>query len=161
MNKHPWYSPTLTAAGPHISVWLRLTKELCVPTGWHARFAQNAAYLHTAKANIKIGSALLLVSLCLFLSWCSPWLLITIAVIAVSVYCWFTLWSLPRQRQSLLWKAQPSVFIFGYRHFWKQPRVLVQKEHFWNTWKARRTLYPCSVSGKSTCKADCIVTISS
>lgn len=161
MNKHPWYSPTLIAAGPRISVWLRLTKELCVPTGWHARFAQNAAYLRTAKANIKIGSALLLVSLCLFLSWCSPWLLITIAVIAVSVYCWFTLWSLPRQRQSLLWKAQPSVFTFGYRHSWKQPRVLVQKEHFWNTWKARRTLYPCSVSGKSTCKAGCIVTTSS
>lgn len=31
--------------------------------------------------------------------------LILIAVIAVSVYYWFTLWSLPRQRQSLLWKV--------------------------------------------------------
>lgn len=76
--------------------------------------------------------------------------LIIIAVIAVSVYCWLTLWSLARQRQSLLWKVQPSVFTFGYRHSWKQQRVLVQKEHFWKTWKARRTLYPCSVSGKST-----------
>lgn len=55
-------------AGPHISVWLRLTKELCAPTGWYARFAQNAAHLHTVKADTKIGSALLLVSLCLFLS---------------------------------------------------------------------------------------------
>lgn len=43
------HGPTLIAAGPHISLWLRLTKELCVPTGWYARFAQNAAHLHTVK----------------------------------------------------------------------------------------------------------------
>lgn len=35
-NNYPWYSPTLIAAGPHISVWLKLIKELCVPTGWYA-----------------------------------------------------------------------------------------------------------------------------
>lgn len=62
----PRYTPKLIAAGPHISVWLRLTKELCVPIGWYARSVQNTAYLHIVKADTKTGSYLLLVSLCLF-----------------------------------------------------------------------------------------------
>lgn len=94
----PWYSPMLIPAGPHISVRLRLTKELCVPTGWYARFVQNTAYLRIIKADTKIDSALLLVSLCLFLSWCSSWFLIGIAVIALSVLPIHTAPSLPRQR---------------------------------------------------------------
>lgn len=51
------YSPTLIAAGPHISAWLRLTKELCAPTGWYARFVQNTAYLHTVKNKNRFSSS--------------------------------------------------------------------------------------------------------
>lgn len=93
----PWYSPILTAAGPHTSAWLSLTKELCVPPGWCARFVQHTLHLHrkSRHKNRFSSSAGFILPIFRPLQF---WPLASTAVPALPLHCPDTRHSLPRQR---------------------------------------------------------------